>query len=79
MIKVKLREMMEAYRQRTGKPMTHERLASLTGLSRSTLESLASRPNYNTRLSTIEKLCSALECCPGDLLDVEKKPGENPK
>ncbi|MBV8882781.1 MAG: helix-turn-helix domain-containing protein [Chroococcidiopsidaceae cyanobacterium CP_BM_RX_35] len=39
-----------------------------TGLSKATLESLASRNSYNTRLSTIEKLCRALDCTPSDLL-----------
>jgi len=70
MLRVKLREAMDHYRHRYGERMTYERLASLTGLSRATLESLASRNNYNTRLSTIEKVCAALRCQPGDLLDV---------
>lgn len=59
---------MEDYRRRTGERMTYERLAERTGLSRATLESLASRDTYNTRLSTIEKLCQALDCAPGALL-----------
>ena len=72
-IKVSLREVMEAHRQRTGQRMTYERLARMTGLSRRTLESLASRPDYNTTLDTIAKLCRALNCTPGDLLHL--KPG----
>ena len=66
---------MEDYRRRTGERITYELLASRTGLSRATLESLASRESYNTRLSTIEKLCRALGCKPGDLLELadEKK------
>ena len=48
--------------------MTYEQLAQLTGLSRQTLESLASRPGYNSTLGTIAKLCRALGCQPGDLL-----------
>ena len=59
---------MSDYRRRTGERMTYEILANKTGLSKATLESLASRGNYNTRLSTIEKLCTALGCTPGDLL-----------
>jgi len=73
MLRVKLREAMEDFRLRTGERMTYKKLASLTGLSRATLESLASRDTYNTRLSTIEKLCRALECAPGDLLELGKK------
>ena len=69
MLKVKLKEVMEDYRHRTGKRMTYERLAERTGLARATLESLATRDSYNTRLSTIDKLCVALDCRPGDLLE----------
>ena len=68
MIRVKLREAMESHRRRTGERITYERLALLTGLSRRTLESLASRPGYNSTLETIAKLCRALDCQPGDLL-----------
>ena len=59
---------MESHRRRTGERMTYERLAQLTGLSRQTLESVASRPGYNSTLDTITKLCRALNCQPGDLL-----------
>lgn len=68
-IVVKLREMMERYRYRTGERLTYEKLAQRTGLSRTTLEALASRPGYNTTVATIEKLCIALECEPRDLLE----------
>ena len=61
---------MEEHRRRTGERMTYQLLAKRTGLSRATLESLASRPTYNTRLSTIERLCAALGCQPGDLLEL---------
>jgi DNA-binding Xre family transcriptional regulator len=69
---VKLREVMEEYRRRTGERMTYEKLAERTGLSKATLESLATRDTYNTRLSTIEKLCRTLGCQPGDLLELEQ-------
>ena len=59
---------MEQHRERTGERMTYERLAQATGLSPRTLESLASRPGYNTTLDTIARLCNALGCEPGDLL-----------
>ena len=48
--------------------MTYKSLAQSTGLSRQTLESVASRANYNSTLDTIGKLCHALGCQPGDLL-----------
>jgi DNA-binding Xre family transcriptional regulator len=70
MIRVKLREAIEAHRRRTGIRLTYARIAKLTGISVDTLQSLATRPSYNTRLSTIEKLCRALQCLPGDLLEL---------
>ena len=75
MIRVRLREAMEDHRRRTGERMTYGTLAQATGLSRRTLESLASRPAYNSTLDTIAKLCRALGCEPGDLLVLER---ENP-
>jgi putative transcriptional regulator len=69
---------MEKWRSRTGQRMTYELLAQRTGLSRATLESLATRETYNTRLSTIEKVCSALGCEPGDLLELVNKPTSKP-
>ena len=68
MLRVRLKEAMEDYRRRTGERITYEWLSERTGLARATLESLATRQSYNPRLSTIEKLCNALNCMPGDLL-----------
>jgi putative transcriptional regulator len=67
---VRLREVMDEHRRRTGERMTYEQLAKLTGLSRPTLESLATRETYDTRLSTIAKLCRVLGCQPGELLEL---------
>ncbi len=61
---------MEEHRRRTGERMTYERLAELTGLALTTLQSLGTRESYNTTLSTIAKLCVALECQPGRLLSL---------
>ncbi|MCP5057360.1 MAG: helix-turn-helix transcriptional regulator [bacterium] len=63
---------MERYGQRAGEQMTYERLATATGLSRATLEAIGSRPEYNPTLATIERLCVALECDPGELLELER-------
>ena len=71
MIRVKLREAMDAYRQRTGKKLTYELLAEQTGIALTTLQSLAARAGYNTRFYIpIEKICVALKCNPGDLLEM---------
>lgn len=61
---------MEGHRRRTGERMTYELIAKRAGLARSTIESLASRDSYNTRLSTIERVCRVLGCQPGDLLEL---------
>ncbi|MBV6121130.1 helix-turn-helix transcriptional regulator [Pseudomonas aeruginosa] len=74
MIYVKLREAIDSYRQRTGTRLTYELIAERTGISVPTLQSLAARPGYNTRLSTIGKLCQVLECTPGDLLEFRAEP-----
>ena len=63
---------MENYHRRTGERMTYKRLAQRTGLSRQTLESVASRPNYNSTLDTIARLCRALDCQPSDLLVLDR-------
>lgn len=69
MIAVRLREAMEAYRERTGHRITYDQLAERTGLSRDTIQSIASRPGYGTTLESIERLALALGCTDiGDLL-----------
>ena len=61
---------MDAYRERTGVRLTYASLAQETGIAETTLQSLAARPEYNTRLSTIARLCAALQCRPADLLEL---------
>ena len=61
---------MDFYRTRTGRRLTYDDLAALCGLSVATLQSLGARPNYNPRLSTVRVLCVALECQPGELLEL---------
>lgn len=73
MIVIKLREALNRYKTRTGSKLTYEGLATRTGISVSTLQSIAARSSYNTTLSTIEKLCIALQCQPGELLAIEDK------
>lgn len=70
MLHIRLREAMDAYRSRTGERLTYEKLARASGLSVATLQSMAARPRYNTRLSTVEKLCVTLGCKPGELLEL---------
>jgi DNA-binding Xre family transcriptional regulator len=70
MLRIKLRDAMEAYRLRTGGKLTYESLSMLSGLSIATLQSMAARPHYNTTLATVGKLCIVLGCQPGDLLEL---------
>ena len=70
-MKVKLREQMIAYRGRTGEALTYATLAERTGLSRFSLESLGTRETYNATLDTVERICRALGCEPGDLLELD--------
>ena len=59
---------MGAYKQRSGTKLTYELLAEKQALLFTTLQSLGPRAGYNTRLSTIEKICVALNCTPGSVL-----------
>ncbi len=69
MIVIKLREAIAAFEKRTGTTLSYAELAERTGLARATIEALGSRPNYNTTLTTIDKLCQALGCGLSDLLE----------
>ncbi|WP_347253195.1 helix-turn-helix transcriptional regulator [Leminorella grimontii] len=71
-LKVNLRDVMEKYQSQTGMKMTYDVLATKTGISKSTLESIATREDYNTRLSTILKLCEFFNCQPGELLELKQ-------
>lgn len=71
---VKLREAMETYRLRTGVRLTYASLSRQTGISQATLQSLAARRGYNTRLSTVARLCASLECTPAELLELVEPP-----
>lgn len=68
MIEIRLRNALELYHRRTGERLTYHELAARTGLARSTLESMASRPGYNASLASIGRLCEALDCEVSELL-----------
>ena len=75
MIIVKLNEAKLEYKRRTGKRLTNDDLAALSGVAESTLRAIATRPDYNTTLGTIDRICEALNVPLCDLL--ERRP--NPK
>lgn len=69
MIRIKLREAIENHRRETGERVTYERLAEETGLSKATIESIASRSSYNASLKVVDALCKILHSTPGELLE----------
>ena len=50
--------------------MTYESLSAATGISVAALQSMGSRTGYNATLATIEKICRAADCTPGELLEM---------
>lgn len=68
MLRISLRPAIENFARKTGIRMTYRLLAERTGLSEATIESLATRVDYNPTLATISRLCEALQCGPSDLL-----------
>lgn len=54
--------------------MRSKDLAERVGISETNLSLLKSGKVKGIRFATLERLCEALQCRPGDLLDVE--PGE---
>ena len=79
MIAVKLREAMERYRRLTGHRMTYRQLAAATGVSESTLQSIAARRDYNTTLDTVDRIAVALDCPLDVLLErLTDAPSEQP-
>ena len=59
MIRVKLREAMEAYRQRAGVRLTYETISEITKISVATLQSLGqARPDTTPRLEHDCRSCA---------------------
>lgn len=75
MIRVRLRDAMRRHAARTGSKVTYESLSETTGIAVATLQSLGSRQGYNATLATVERICRALECTPGELLFLDGDEG----
>lgn len=69
MIRVRLREAIERHERATGEKVTYSSLARATGLSRSTIEAIGSRPGYQPSLFVIDQLCTALKCELAEILE----------
>lgn len=48
-------------------------LAKQTGISYTTLWRLSKGNALGINFATLEKICLALECAPGDILDIDRK------
>jgi putative transcriptional regulator len=66
-VDVKLLEMMGRRKIRTIKEL-HEK----TGISRTIISDLLNENKRSIRLGTIERLCSALDCEIGELIEMKK-------
>jgi len=69
MLLIQLKRGIEWHERQFGRRLTHDELARATGLSRATIDSIASRSDYNPTLKTVELLCDALRCTPAELLE----------
>jgi len=58
-------------RQRAAKGLTVSELADLIGITQANLYVLKSNRGKAIRFSTLEALCRALDCQPGDILRYE--------
>ena len=64
MLNFHLREAMDAYEAKTGIHLTYNELSQITGISMSTLKSIATRKHYNTTLSNLSKISEVLHINP---------------
>lgn len=67
-VEIRLQEVIKLHADKTGETLTYRDLADRSEISRSSIESIASRPSYNVSLKAVEQLCAALDCDVNDLL-----------
>ncbi len=60
----------------TDRKMTGKQLAQLVGLSETQLSLFRSGKVRGIRFSTLARLCAALQCRPGDLIDYDFSPDD---
>ena len=53
--------------------ISSQELAEKVGITQANLSILKTNKGKAIRFSTLDKICEALECRPGDILDYEKK------
>ncbi|MCH8912899.1 MAG: helix-turn-helix transcriptional regulator [Planctomycetes bacterium] len=74
MIIVKLKEAMQKHRRRIKGEFTYDDLAALTGMAAGTLQSIATRWNYQPTLANVEKICRALDVPLHEMLEMVDDP-----
>jgi putative transcriptional regulator len=78
MIKLKIDERLEELKK-TDPSKTAYWLAGKAGVNHGSLWRMRSNKVSEVRLHTLEALCNALECTPGDLLVIEDEKPESKK
>ena len=69
-LRIRLRECVKLYQQRSGNDMSYPDLARKSGLSPDTIKKISNtRRHYNATLHTVERLCAALEVSLTELLE----------
>lgn len=75
-IQVNLKVLIARKEQETRQRLSYEQLSQQTGLSKTTLHSLASGRTAMVRFDTLEKLCKFFNCDVGDILYYVPDDGE---
>lgn len=70
MIRIKLKVMLAE------REMTQRTLSDISGVRLPTISSIATGKVKEIPIGVLDKLCAALECQPGDLLEYKRDPAE---
>ncbi len=74
MIQCRLRELMAAKSRRERRKITYDDVRFQTGMSKTTLTRLANDRSEGVSFSVMDRLCTYLECQPGDLFIQSEEP-----
>jgi putative transcriptional regulator len=70
----RLAELLEE-RKKAGEPITQSELARLSGVTFATVNAIANNRTRQVHLDTLDALCRALKCEPGELLELKRGRG----
>ncbi len=74
MIQCRLRELMAAKSRRERRKITYDDVRFQTGMSKTTLTRLANDRSEGVSFSVMDRLCTYLDCQPGDLFIQTEEP-----